>query len=458
MTVLTKWALPLNASSAQAQYPTGEIFISCIVVAAFVVWHFMFFVTTMKKVVFGMGGYWEESKTSGPSSFFVWDVVIGSLINLIVVIGWFGWAFGNYAYQLDYVAGYSLYAPQDYVYITDWSMSLILLLLWKTVLWHDSRSKRDDIKGEVYDYAYMSEKSVDEVDPKVSTSRFIAVVVIPTFILMFNCLYFPAYGYVNSLIYGWFPSATYGPIAGVNVATGIALALIVFFHVFSGIRQKNAMVEIYKKITTFDSDLFYAAEGPKDRQAIVKGYIPVFHMPLLFWLAYMFAQFPFMLINTDDLIKANAYFFGTAFIPFVLCLFAGSMNYYFAYNTAARFAWYCTQYFAGSVLATFPLDTTNQYQIGMNINYGFFLTAPASTAFAGVNTTALVDQTTCQVAIWLPLAGAAIAFWVYFGPNYNEGEVAKVNTASVLNDKDLNAAKTLAGMSKIKNNKVGSSN
>lgn len=408
-------ALPFNTTSINANFPVGHGLINAIAVMAFVVFTYIFVGTTLLTLYKGQNAKWASV-----AAFKGIDIGMGSLVWAGAVFTIFIDGILQYREQLKlalYAGVGSIYNPQDVSNIVEASVCLSMLILWKIALFVDSAGGAT-IEGVV--------KST----PAYRKAKYFFNL-FTGFTLLFLCLWPAAFGFLQQYQHyslypytnqdGWFgPASTYTAVGAGNLATGIILAFSIVWYYSAG-----KLVKMYLKFSnkgvqtnTFDvlmdapvsyqSKLFAGVEG-FNTAAVVKGWIPTYHLPTSFVIAFIFFTGSSNMFTKYDLIKTTEFFFCVCMVPLFLCAVAQSLDYFLAYHVAARFWFISFQYFAGAVLTTYLNLTPGagpQSAVGLNLDFGMYLSGPGNDTSSG----GLIDPTTVKFQTWFALSLTIISF------------------------------------------------
>lgn len=414
--------LPYNTTSINASFPVGHGIVNALLVIAFVVFNYIFVCTTLMTILKGNKAKWASTNYFvGFDVAFFGFVLWGAAACTIFIYG-----LTEYKNQLT-VNSFSLYNPQDVSNIVEATVCLWLLFLWKFALFYD---------------VYLGGAKDTGVVENKDNYRFTRNAFFTTWTwltLLFLCIWPAAYGFVQNyqnysrIEYtnqnGWFaPFSSFNAVGAGNLATGILLvvSIVVYFSgnfthqlysklkIKAGYTELNVKVEpaywetLFNSSVSYESKLFSGVEG-FNTTALVKGWIPAYHLPTSFVLAFCFFTGSSNMFTKYDLIKTNEFFCCVCLVPLVLCALSQTLDYFIAYHVAARFWFIAMQYFAGAILTNYLslVDGTGyQGATGKNLDFGMYLSGPGNDS----GTSGLIDPTTVQFQTWFALSLAVISF------------------------------------------------
>lgn len=207
----------------------------------------------------------------------------------------------------------------------------------------------------------------------------------------------------NNPTHAWF--STNGALPALSFVGGLILAASLLLYLVRFSKTRTALDVSYssgRRITsrtrTTEDDktwdafelshlstanyLFSAAEGPKDQDeiALIRGWIPVVHLPNNWLIAYLSFLFVASLDNGYDLIHAVAYFAAVGMLPLVLAMGGQSLDYFFAYHVTAQVAYIICNFWGAVIQSQANLSCTGSFCVGQQLNWAVALSGAANSS------------------------------------------------------------------------------
>jgi hypothetical protein len=414
-------SLPYNTTSINAAFPVGQGLVSTVMVGVMTLFTYMFVATSFARFFMGRTKVWDSKSTFFGVDVFFFGILLcwgGLLLSLLII---------SLVRYKDDLSVRDFYSPQDIANVSDIAVCLFVMFMWRITMFYNLQysTTEDVLKGEITDIA-----------PNDAGKFFLTY--IPIGVLMYFCLMPASLGYIKSGQNNWFPSVTYGVAKELNLAAGILLSCSLGWYYTLGpfisfvrmadeslkkkfgnsyiplalvpgedvARTKYSIDLMYKGTVSFESGILAGIHVPK-AAAMIKGWIPAYHLPRIFIYAFIFYRGASNVFLTDDLLKSAEFFVCTLLIPLGLCLLSQSYDYFFAYYIASTLWFLVIQYTCGSIITengslVHTVQGSNGYT-GANLNFGLYLSGPANAS------TSLVDPTTINFNIWWATAFCIIS-------------------------------------------------
>ena len=402
--------LPCDATAVEATDPVAWGLISMFVTGVCVIYNYGFWATTIKKVWAPTNKtYWDNKW-----SFYGWDIVFLNFIFYLAAIGMVGLGLGNYINQNNnrYTIRFGLLSPQDVTNVVYLFLSMMVLSYHKFYQLYQGATEMGTTEGKI------------EYNGKIGKNDLFFAISVPVSALMTMCLFGGAYGFLqaetpistcNGTAVTRFeydqsnPNLYASHVAWAHVATGVFLAVSLGGHFtmpaynIDQLRTAPDRFTSYSKMVSYQWNIFDVINSPSQKRSVVVGWLPTLHLGFWWTIAFSWFFAQSHIYTHYDFYKVLGIWFCTSFLSLLLSCYSGSMDCFAAYFFASVFTFELIQYLAGAFLQPVEPSTLLTQP---TINYGVFLTGPASVAN--------MDVTTVTAFTYIGLVLSLMAFAVEY--------------------------------------------